>query len=110
MHQLARGDAFSIATNPSNKWMTCRCCNQTHNSHTIKLRSTGKDQTGFKLIQTRLIPCSRFVSGFRQKTCKVFFHALSNRPRRTPEIAELTYPRRILAVDVGDLSKEPETE
>ena len=27
MHRLARGDAFSIATNPSNKWMTCRCCN-----------------------------------------------------------------------------------
>ena len=69
MHQLARGDAFSIATDQSNRSMTWRGCNQSHNSHRTKSCGTGECRTGFKLIQTRLIPCSRFMSHFRHKTC-----------------------------------------
>ena len=83
MCRLVHGDASSTATNPCGKWMTWRCCNQSHNSHTTESCSTGKNQTGFKPIQTDLIPCWRFMSRFRRKTCKPFFHASSKRPTRT---------------------------
>ena len=83
LRALVHGDASSTATNPCGKWMTWRCCNQSHNSHTTESCSTGKNQTGFKPIQTDLIPCSRFMSRFRRKTCKPFFHASAKRPMRT---------------------------
>jgi len=35
---------------------------------------------------------------------------LVERPHDDPRDAEPTYPRRILAVDIGDLRKEPESE
>ena len=109
--QVYLGDAFSIATSPCSKWMNWRYCSQNHNSHATKSCGTSQGQPDW--LKTDSEGFADLLGVHEPLSTRDVIRLLP-RPVKSadedPGDAELTYPRRILAVDVGEFSKDPERE